>query len=364
MKDVKRHLIVISGGGTGGPSTAPLALATAYRQLDREARFIFVGSDPQLEQKLFAADLQELGADYYALPAGKWRRYLSWQNFLDVFKIIRAFFLSIILLSRWRPSLIISAGSFASVPLVWAGRCLGVKILVHQQDLRPGLANRLMAPLANKVSVAFAKSLADYGRKAVLIGNPGKLGSFSPTALEELRRKFKLDSRRPLILVTGGGSGSLSLNKLFFAALPLLPADWQIIHQVGQDKGEGAPVRQSYQVFDNISHDDFSALWFLADIVVSRAGLGALTEAVLLAKPTVLMPIPKSQQEDNAAYFAQHQAAIVLDQDTATANKLAETLKSLWQDEAGRQRMSAKVNSLMPTDAAKRGAEIIQELLA
>ncbi len=362
MKDAENKLIVISGGGSGGPSTAPLALAVAFRNLDASARFLFIGNAPKLEKDLFGDIFQSLGADYLALPAGKWRRYFSLFNILDFFKILSGFIQSYFLFRRLHPALIISAGSFASVPVVWAGHFCGAKILIHQQDVRPGLANRLMRRAADRVSVAFPKSLADYGNRAVLIGNPS-LSSVSVADQERVRRKFNLVSSHPLLLVTGGGTGALALNRLFFEALRDLPADWQIIHQTGIGKGEGAPSRFAYQVIETLSHEDFKGLLSLADIVVSRAGLGAMTELSILAKPCVLLPIPHSHQEDNAAYFAEKKAAIVLNQEGLKAAALAAELRELWADKNRRQLLSNNIQGLLPVDAAEKGAALIQELL-
>jgi UDP-N-acetylglucosamine--N-acetylmuramyl-(pentapeptide) pyrophosphoryl-undecaprenol N-acetylglucosamine transferase len=363
MKDIKDYLILISGGGTGGPSTAPLALALAYKQINPKARFVFVGNDPFLEKELFGDIFQRLGAEYYALPAGKWRRYFSVKNFLDIFKIIQAFFCASRLLHRLRPDLIISAGSFASVPLAWAGRLRNIKILVHQQDVRPGLANRLMAPIATKISVAFPKSLNDYGSCAVFIGNPSDVQQATLLDQEAIRQKFGLNKNHPFLLVTGGGRGALKLNYLFYQVLDFLPTDWQIIHQTGVDKSEDAPSREFYNAIENISHADFKILLSLADLVLSRAGLGIMTELSLLGKVSVLLPIPRSHQEDNAAYFQEAEAAIVLDQDKTEGKKLADILLSLWQDTNRRQSLSTKIKTMFPAKASEQGAQIIQDLL-
>jgi len=363
MDALKTKLIVISGGGTGGPSTAPLALAVAYRRLDATARFIFLGNSPELEKKLFGRIFEELGADYYALPAGKWRRYFSWSNFFDIFKIIFGFFKAYFLFRRLSPDLIVSAGSFASVPVVWAGKLNGAKIFIHQQDLRPGLANRLMSRAADCLSVAFSKSLADYGQRATLIGNPSLVAEISSNDKERVLVNFKLNDTAPLILVTGGGGGALALNRLFFSTVKLLPAGWQIVHQTGPGKGEEAPVRAGYRVVESISHEDYRALMSLADMVVSRAGLGALTELSLLAKPCLLIPIPHSHQEDNAAYFADNNAALVLNQETTSAESLANALKSLWQDDERRRLLSKNISHLLPADAADKGAALMYDLI-
>lgn len=364
MKDIKQKLIIISGGGTGGPSMVPLALAQAYSELDADTRFVFFGNDAVLDQKLFADNLKALNADYYALPSGKWRRYFSWHNFSDLIKILSAFFRAYNYLRRLKPDLIISAGSFASVPIVWAGRLLKIKILVHQQDILPGLANRLMAPWADKISVCFESSLSDYGKKAVLIGNPSEAAAVTEDLKNELRIKFKLSPDRPLLFITGGASGALAINKLVFAALPYISSNWQIIHQTGQGKDENAPVQNNYQIYPNISQKDFLALIACADIVVSRAGLGALTTLSALARPSIIIAMPNSHQEKNAAYFKAKDAALVLVQADLSGEKLAKEMESLYQDENRRMQLAYNISLILPKGAAAKGAKIMQTMLA
>ena len=360
----KRKLIIISGGGTGGPSMAPLALAVAYQKLNPEARFAFFGNDKNLDKSLFTGSLEKLQAEYFAFPSGKLRRYFSWRNFSDVIKIIVAFFLVLKKLKQLKPDLIISAGSFASVPVVWAGRMLSIKSLVHQQDIRPGLANRLMAPIATKISVCFDSSLTDYDQKAVLIGNPSEAMQVTEEMKVAVRNKFKLKTDKPLLLITGGATGALAINKLIFVALPYLSSDLQILHLAGQGKYEQAPVEENYQVYAQVLQSDFLALMACANIVVSRAGLGALTLLSHLAKPSIIIPIPHSHQEANANYFQAKEAAIIVDQESLDGKKLAELINDLEKNIEKKEQLSKSIAEILPRDAATNGAKIMAEMLA
>ena len=359
----KRKLIIISGGGTGGPSMAPLALAAAYQKLHPEIRFVFFGNDENLDKSLFAGNLEKLKADYFAFPSGKLRRYFSWQNFSDLIKIIVAFFLVLRKLKQLRPDLIISAGSFASVPVVWAAWILGIKSLVHQQDIRPGLANRLMAPVATKISVCFDSSLHDYGSKAVLIGNPSEATLVSADMKTEIRNKFNLKDKQPLLLVTGGATGAFAVNELIFAALSYLSSDLQVFHLAGQGKYEQAPTKENYQVYANISQSDFMVLLACADIVVSRAGLGALTLLSSLAKPSIIIPIPHSHQEINAKYFQTKEAAIIADQESLDGKKLAEIINALESNREHQVQLIKNISEVLPRDASLKGAKIMKTML-
>ncbi len=354
-----KKLIILSGGGTGGPSTVPLALAQACSKIDNNISFIFIGSNPDLEKTLFADLFKKLDIRYLSLPAGKWRRYFSLNNFFDLFKIIYSFFKSFFLLIRLKPKMIISAGSFASVPLVWAGKLLRIKIMVHQQDLRPGLANRLMAPIADIISVAFEKSLQDYNSKARWIGNP-YLDDAKNIELDNFKKN---NDDCPLLFLSGGGSGSVALNRLLIEALPYLPDNWQFVHQTGKGKSIGELERPNYLAVENFSHGDFFKWTQRADIIISRAGLGSLTEFSYLAKALILIPIPHSHQEDNALYFAEKDAAIYLKQKEMNGQKLAEVLLSLWQNKEKIEDLKKNISFIMPKAAALIGAEIIKQTI-
>lgn len=357
---IKDRPIIISGGGTGGPSIVPLALAQAYKKLNTEARFLFIGSNSALEKTLFADVLVDLEAEYLEFPAGKWRRYFSILNFFDIFKIIYAFLKAIFLFIRIKPKLIISAGSFASVPIVWAAKMLKVKVMIHQQDLRAGLANRLMSPGADIISTAFYKSVADYGQKAVWIGNPILEVSVSKSLPSFYSNLHELS---PVLFISGGASGALALNNLVQLALPYLPADWQVIHQTGKGKQVMVKTRANYYPIENLSHSDFINLIKRADLIISRAGLGSLTEFSQFAKPVLLVPMPHTHQEDNAKYFAEQGAAIYLKQIGMDGKTLAEVLVKLWSDQEKRQSLSDKIKKMMPTDANEKGARLIKKLL-
>jgi UDP-N-acetylglucosamine--N-acetylmuramyl-(pentapeptide) pyrophosphoryl-undecaprenol N-acetylglucosamine transferase len=356
----KDRLIIISGGGTGGPSIVPLALAQAYKKMDHEAKFLFIGSNSDLEKKLFSDVLADLKAEYLEFPAGKWRRYFSLLNFLDIFRIIYAFFKALFLFIEIKPKLIVSAGSFASVPIVWAAKTVGVKVMIHQQDVRAGLANRLMSPVADIISTAFYKSVADYGKRALWIGNP----SLETLPLQNTP-SFHLDLHElaPVVFVSGGAGGALTLNRLLQSAFPYLPADWQIVHQTGKGKNVAEKPKANYYPVENLSHVDFINLIKRADLIVARAGLGSFTEFSQLAKAVILVPMPNTHQEDNASYFAEQGAAIYLKQKELDGQKLAQTLIDLWDDQKKYQSLSENIKKIMPVDASETGAKLIKDLI-
>jgi len=339
----KKKKIIISGGGTMGSVTPLLVLAESLK--DRYD-FVFVGSYRGIERQV-VAKIPYL--EFRPLLNGKFRRYFSLANFFDLFKIAGAYFQSWLLLAKIKPSLIISAGAYISVPLVWAARGRRIPVLIHQQDIRPGLANRLMAKGAALITTVFAKSVADYGAKAIWVGNPIK--EISQDKAEAIVAAFRIDPARPLILALGGGTGAFSLNRLVISSRSELAALGQIIHITGQNKQIGQSLQDNYQAYDFLEHEKILALMKRADLVISRAGLGVISELAALAKPAILIPMPESHQDDNAVYLAQQAAALVLSGPGLDSERLIETVRTILGDETLRRNLADNIRRVMPKDA-------------
>lgn len=367
IKTKKIKTVMLSGGGTGGSVTPLLAVAAELLKDEADINLLFVGAKNGPEKEL-VSEFHNKEIRFLCLPSGKLRRYFSGSNFFDIFKIIAAFFKSLIILNREKPDVVISAGSFISVPLVWAAACRRTPILIHQQDVRPGLANKLMAPFARVITVTFEKSLTDYGPRAVLTGNPTKDISVYQSRGVSTRKKYNLKLDIPFVFVVGGGTGALAINELIAEALPDLLPYCQIINLTGHDKAPAATSiknldNNTFQAFEFVDYDNFLGLLSAADLVVSRCGLGVLTEISALAKAAILIPMPDSHQEDNAALFKDSGAAIVLNQKGLTAKELGDKIKILLGDPKLRGGLIHNVSKIMKPEAAQNMAALIFEMI-
>jgi len=372
--------ILLTGGGTGGSVSPLLAVASGLRMSDfgcrtsdvglRTYEFLWVGTKFGPEREM----VEKTGIKFIAMPAGKLRRYFSLKNFLDPFKIIAGFFKSLFVILRFKPDLIMTAGAFVSVPIVWAAWILRVPILVHQQDVRPGLANKLMAPFANVITVTFEESLKNYGKKAVWTGNPVgfRMSDFGCRISDVGFRMSDVGFRMsdfgkelPLILVVGGGTGAMEINKLVWESLEELTKFCQIIHVFGKGKGirnQESGIR-NYVSYDFLEHEKVIEIMKIADVVVSRAGLGFLTEISYLAKPAIIIPIPDTHQEDNARIFSKNEAAMVLDQKKLTARDFINKIRGLLKDETLRHKLSSNVAGVMKKGASEAMVVIAMKLI-
>ncbi len=304
---------------------------------------------------------------FKAVKWGKLRRYWSWQNLIDPFFIKYGFWQSLFYLIKWRPNIVISAGSFVSVPVIWAAWILRIPILIHQLDIRPGLANKIMSYFATTITVTFEKSLKDYGQKAVLTGNPvrGIIGNLSMPKKEAIE-KLGFRKNLPIILILGGGTGSDFINKIVLDNLSELLKKFQIVHITGKnrmntaDKDFNLPNYKSFEFLDTTGMlKSFTA----ADLVVSRCGIGVLTELSHLGKPAILIPMPDSHQEDNAKVFADKKGAVVLNQKEINARIFMNNILNIFNNQELRKILSKNIQGIIKTNAGEKIVTEIRKLI-
>lgn len=347
---------VFAGGGTLGSVTPLLAAARAWRELAPGHEAHWIGTTFGPEGRLVV----EAGAIFHAVSSGRLRRYFDWRNFTDLFRIAAGFFQSLSLLGLIRPAVVVSAGGFVAVPVVWAAWCRRIPVHIHQMDIRPGLANKLAAPFASSASVAFEKSVRDFPKlKPIWTGNPIRSELFAGSRAEA-RRRFGLNDRLPTVLVLGGGTGATNLNRLVVGALPSLAGQAQVLHLTGQGKAMSVdrPPATYHQV-EFLTHEMRHA-YAAADLVVSRAGMGALTEIAALGLPAVIVPMSASHQEENAAFFARETGAPVMDERQIQPAGFAAQLLLLLRDRGRLAALGHRLGQLNRPDAAERLAELIQ----
>ncbi len=338
--------IILSGGGTLGPVTPLLAIRETVLKKYPDAQFVWVGTKDGPEKKLVDA----AGIPYFVIGAGKWRRYFSLFNLVDLFTIGWAFVQSLFLLWQEKPNLVISAGGFVSVPLHWAAWVLGAPAWIHQQDVAPGLANKLMAPFAKKVTTSLQSSLKYYSQsKTIWIGNPAR--AITGINSGDGKKYFSLNSNDPVIFVVGGGTGSSRLNQMLIEALPLWPKNWQVIHLVGRERPKelaerAAGVFDNYYVFEFFT-EEMKFAYAAADVVVARAGFNTITELALLNKAAILLP-KEGHQVENASFLENNNAALILNEKVDGGLKLAQQVKELILIPEKRRVLGRRLHEVLP----------------
>jgi UDP-N-acetylglucosamine--N-acetylmuramyl-(pentapeptide) pyrophosphoryl-undecaprenol N-acetylglucosamine transferase len=351
----KNKTIVFSGGGTGGSVAPLLAVIKELKKRHPEWKIVFFGSFFGIERGMVKRE----GLNYYPIFSGKFRRYFSFKNFLDIFNILAGFIQSFIYLAIFRPKAVLSAGSFVSVPVAYSAYLLKIPVFSHQQDIRVGLANKLMAVVSKKVSVTFSKSLDDFGSKAVLTGNPirEEFKNISRNK-EDLLNKYNLKPNLPILLALGGGTGAQGINNLMAKSYDDLKDKVQIIHILGN--------RNSINIKDDNYHSyvfleaiKIAEVLYLSDIVISRCGLGLITELSYLAKPAIFIPMPNSHQEDNANYIKKYEAGLILKQNRVTPKEFSKKILDLLENNELKEKYRNNLYKLIAKDASEKIINII-----
>ena len=322
--------IILTGGGTAGHVTPNLALVPRLQAAGWEVHY--VGTENGIERRLVE---QTPGVQYHAVASGKLRRYFDLKNFTDPFRVIKGAAQAAALVHKLRPDVVFSKGGFVSVPVVYGAHLNRVPVVIHESDMTPGLANRLSTPFAKIVLCAFPETAEHAGRKARYSGLPIRPEIFSGSREEGLRL-FGFQPDMPVLMVVGGSSGAVAINKAVREALPRLTESFQVLHVCGaghlSEPHEGA---KNYCQREYLN-DELPHAYQMADVIVSRAGANALCEILALRKPALLIPYPKAasrgDQLANAAAFEKRGLCRVLLQENLSAETLSQQVVDVHRD--------------------------------
>lgn len=292
------------------------------------------------------------------------------RSLLALVQLLAAFRICRREMRRERPRVAVGFGGYASVPGLLAAWTLRVPLIVHEQNVVPGSANRLMAPLVRAIAVSFPETLdlaPKWRKKAVVTGNPllrrGK-GEGDPYAY------FGLEPGRKTVVVVGGSQGAASLNRAVLEALPRWSGreDLQVVHAVGRDKyqefaEEAAKVDYGgliYRSLDFVERMDL--LYRIADLVVCRAGASTVSELAAAGKGAILVPYPyatASHQDANAEVLRRAGAAVVVPDREMNGERLCSEVDDILRDEERRRAMGEAALRVARPDAARRLADLV-----
>ena len=317
--------VVVTGGGTAG-HTVP-TLPVIEQLLAQGCEVHFVGSHSGLEERLVAP----LGVAYHGVSTGKLRRYFSFANVTDLARIPLGVVQAWFLLRRIRPQVVFAKGGFVSFAAAVAGWLRGVPLVTHESDLTPGLANRLVAPLAETVCVNFDETAAALPR-TVATGTPLRQALACGDAVRG-RALLEIATDKPVMLVVGGSLGATALNAVLRASLDDLLRRHEVVHVCGPGRLDRSLDGRAGYVQREYIDDGWGDVIAAADFVVSRAGANALYEWLALGKPHLLVPLPASasrgDQIENAEYARKRGLSLVIEQENLTPASLVKGVACL-----------------------------------
>lgn len=372
MKKI-RNTIVFAGGGTGGHIYPGLAVADEIRAIasknNQEIKIVWLGNSGGMDKNL----VENSGSvdEFIGIPSGKLRRYFSFKNFSDLFKIFAGLVKSFFTLLKLKPAVLFSKGGFVSVPPCVAAKFLRIPVFTHECDFTPGLATRLNSKFATKILVSYDETKAylpsDKREKAVVTGNPVRPVFYNTNP--EDGKNFLFSERsdynpeKPILLVLGGSLGAHQINELVVQNLDWLCERFNVVHQCGAKDADSMPKNHDGYFLHPFIYKEMCDVISCADIVLSRAGANSIWECSVLGKPMVLIPLcgsgTRGDQVDNAHFFEEKGAAIVLLGEYAEESYLKSALERMLDPEF---RENAAVQSKSLSEG-KRPAQKIAEIV-
>jgi UDP-N-acetylglucosamine--N-acetylmuramyl-(pentapeptide) pyrophosphoryl-undecaprenol N-acetylglucosamine transferase len=327
--------ILFTGGGSAGHVTVNLALISHFIQLGWDVKYF--GSAKGIEADLIKKVEQ---VEYIEIATGKLRRYFSWENVKDPFRVIKGVLQAYKKIKLIKPDVIFSKGGFVSVPVVIAAWMNKVPVVIHESDITPGLANKIAAPFATTICYTFPETkqhLSDT--KSIHVGAIVREELKTGSAMKGLNLCDFIQNKT-VLLVMGGSQGSQRINQMLRDQIKPLVKEYQIVHICGKGQIDHEIKVRGYKQFEYI-HQELADIMAMTDIVVSRAGSNSIYEFLSLRKPMLLIPLPKSASRGdqilNAESFEKRGLCEMLYEENLTAQSFVDSIHKTYSRRQGIQ---------------------------
>jgi len=353
--------VIISGGGTGGHIYPGISLAYEIKDRDIRNDILFVGTEKGMESKLVPRE----GLKITKIKAQGIQRKICFENLTTMSIFLVSLFQSYRIIKKYKPDIVIGTGGYVSGSVVLMAAILGIPTFIHEQNVIPGITNKFLSRISRATFLSFSQSKEYFSNKAKLIftGNPIRFKNIRPGTDREYK-KFNLDSSKKTILVLGGSKGAASINRAVLGAIKpikeVIKNDWQILLISGQDDYDNTRemARENHKIFlvEPYLHDIEKA-YYLADLVICRAGATTLAEIGVYGLPAILIPYPyatHNHQEINAKILEREGAAILILEKDLSGEKLSRALLDLLKNKNKLQIMAKKSKKLSHVNSAKK----------
>ncbi len=359
--------IIISGGGTGGHIFPAISIANAIKEKVSEAEILFVGAEGRMEMERVPA----AGYKIIGLPVSGFIRRLTFKNIAVLIKLWKSLRLASKIINNFKPNAVVGVGGYASGPLVKKAVSRGIPALLQEQNSYAGVTNKLLAKKVQKICVAYPDMERFFpAKKIVFTGNPVRQNLLQPSSVDDAARLFNLEAGKKTVLILGGSLGARTLNECFLQNYDkMIQSDIQFIWQTGKLYIENIQKvikgRESKHIFVSDFIADMNLAYSIADVVVSRAGAGTISELCLLAKPVVLVPSPnvaEDHQTKNAMALVNAGAAIMVS-DCQVGDSLFDIVTGLVHDEDKKEILKKNIVKMGVQNSASLIADEVLKLI-
>ena len=366
MNRQKHKKIIISGGGTGGHIFPAISIANALMESDSLTEILFVGAEGRMEmERVPAAGFKIIG-----LPIEGFRRKLTLKNIKVLLKAIKSLSLAKNVIKEFNPDVVVGVGGYASGPVLRQAAKMKIPTVIQEQNGYAGVTNKLLAKKASAICVAY-DGMEKYfpAQKIIKTGNPVRQNFDNLPSKDEALDFFGLKRVMPVALILGGSLGAGSINNCLSGNIDKMrDSGCQWLWQTGGYYYENVVKTVSEQESENVKVHGFinrmDLAYAAADVIISRAGAGTISELSLVGKPVILIPSPnvaEDHQTKNARALSDKNAAVLIP-DNMIEKDLINKVISLFADSGKRRELSENILKMAERDAAKRIAEIVFKL--
>lgn len=361
---------------TGGHITPAIATIEEIRSRFPDWKIVFVGRKYALEGKRVIAEewriIKEMDIRFVPIVAGRLKREGSVSTLVALLKVPVGLLQACLFVLREKPDMVVSFGGYVALPVALSARLFGVPVVTHEQTTRPGLANRIISWVATKICVTFpgTEKMLSKKRNVILTGLPIRSDILRPPS----DAQFTLDRSKPLLLIVGGSTGSVSVNEAVFKALPDLLLRYTVIHQVGRYSVERSEAvirslppsqRERYIVRPYLRPQEYSWALHAASLVIGRSGANTVTEIALAGAVALFIPLPwaaNNEQLHNAEVLLPY-GSVILPQKKLSAKTILAHVSSILSNIDERKEMALRMAHTLPHDGAKRFTDVIEHCL-
>jgi len=362
--------VVIAGGGTGGHLFPGIAIAQEFLAKNAENIVLFVGTGKLFEVSI----LSETGFAHKCITAEGFKGRGVWNQLVSILKVPKGIIESILILKGFKPHIVIGVGGYSAGPLVMGARLLGIKIVLHEQNILPGITNRILSRFADRIYVSFAETIMGVTPKKIrFTGNPVREEIVQ--CAEVLRNtdiKASKKEKKFTILILGGSQGAHSINIALLEALEYLENRENIffVHQTGvQDEAQVKRRHDEYAIENHTRafFKDMAHQYQRADLIICRAGATTVAEIKAIGKGVIFIPFPfaaDNHQVLNAQSLEKAGAAEMILEKDLSGKVLAERINYYVQRPEALQQMTLRSRELGCVDAAATIVNDCYELIS
>ena len=355
--------VVISAGGTGGHIYPAIAIINKIKEEEPNSEFLYIGTSDRMEKDL----IPELGIKYAEINVSGLKRKITFDNIKVVYQFLKARKKCKKLIKEFDPDVVIGAGGYVTSPVIWAGKKLGKKTFIHEQNSVVGLSNKYLTRYADKIGVSFESTIEAFPKgKAVLTGNP--CSEKAVNMKKAKKEDYGLSKNKQLVLIVMGSLGSRTVNdKIVSFINDFKNKDYEVMFVTGNTYYEKV---KKLKTPDNVKIVPFvyglPSLMKVTDLMISRAGASTMSEILSLNVPTIFIPSPyvtNNHQYKNAMDLVNKNAALILEEKDLDKDKLINLIDSTLNDKAKYNDIKNNLKELGIDNSAEKIYEVLRGMI-